>query len=39
MGIYSKLRALVIGFYVSYHDKETILFAIDPYFGNLNWIP
>ena len=24
-------------FDLSYHNKETLLFTIDPYFGNLNW--
>ena len=27
---------LVRGFNLSYHKKETILFTIDPYYGNLN---
>ena len=26
---------LVRGFYLSYHDRETMLFAIDPHSGNL----
>ena len=32
---------LAEGFNLSYHnkDKETILFTIDPYYGNLNSIP
>ena len=29
---------LVKGFNLSYHDKETILFTIDPYYGNLRQI-
>ena len=27
---------LVKGFNLSYYNKETILFTIDPYYGNLN---
>ena len=27
--------ALVKGFNVSYQNKETILFSVDPYYGNL----
>ena len=30
---------LVKGFHLSYHKKETVLFTIDPYYGNLNYIP
>ena len=30
---------LVRGFHLSYHHKETILFTIDPYYGNLNQNP
>ena len=26
---------LVKGFSLSYHNKETALFAVDPYYGNL----
>ena len=29
-------RALVKGFTLSYHDKETVLLNIDPYYGNLS---
>ena len=28
--------ALVRGFNLSYHNKETILFTLDPHYGNLN---
>ena len=28
---------VVKGFHLSYHYKETILLAIDPHYGNLNW--
>ena len=24
---------------LSYHNSETILFTIHPYYGNLNWVP
>ena len=35
-----KLPGLLLkAFYLSYHNKETILFTIDPYYGNLNYIP
>ena len=27
---------LAKGFYLSYHNKETILFIMDPYYSNLN---
>ena len=30
---------LVKGFKLSYDNKETILFTIDPYYGNLNETP
>ena len=30
---------LVRGFNLSYHSKETVLFTIDPHYGNLNKIP
>ena len=30
---------LVKGFNLSYHNKETILFTIDPHYGNLNKLP
>ena len=33
------LWVLVQGFNVSYHNEETILFTIDPYYGNLTSIP
>ena len=29
---------LVTGFHLSYHNKDTILFAIDPYYGNLYYL-
>ena len=29
----------VNGFNLSYHNKETILITIDPYYGNLNYVP
>ena len=32
----SKPGFLVKGFNLSHHNKETRLFAIDPYYGNLN---
>ena len=25
------------GFILSYHDKETLLFTIDPYYGNYSY--
>ena len=28
-----------MGVNLSYHNKETLLFTIDPYHGNLNWNP
>ena len=31
--------ALVKGFHLSYHNKETIVFTIDPQYGNLNKNP
>ena len=31
--------ALVRGFSLSYHNRETLLLTIDPYCGNLNNIP
>ena len=31
--------ALVKGFNLSYHNKEAILFTIDPHYGNLNKVP
>ena len=30
---------LVEGFSLSYHHQQPILFTIDPYHGNLNYIP
>ena len=32
-------RVLVEGFNLSCHNQETILFTIDPYYGNLNLNP
>ena len=31
-----RVWVLVKGFNLSYHNKETILFTTDPYYGNLN---
>ena len=30
------MELLVKGFNLSYHKKETIVFTIDPYFGNVS---
>ena len=30
---------LVMGFNLSYHNEETLLFAVDPHDGNLDEIP
>ena len=40
-GLYhtSNHRVLVRGFNLSYHNIETILFTMDPQYGNLNRIP
>ena len=35
----STARVLVRGFYLSYQNKETLLFTVDPHFGNLHNIP
>ena len=37
--VYWLFWALVKGFNLRYYNKETIPFAIDPYYGNLNEIP
>ena len=34
-----KHRVLVKGFTLGCHNKETISFTIDPYHGNLNYVP
>ena len=35
----SNLNYHVKGSNLNYHNKETILFTIDPYYGDLNYIP
>ena len=37
MRLYKSIHWVVLkGFSLNYHDMETILFAIDPYYDNLN---
>ena len=35
-GMRQMILGLVKGINLSYHNKETVLFTIDPYYGNLN---
>ena len=37
--LYGYMEPLGKGFNLSYHNQKTILFTIDPYYGNLIYIP